>query len=488
MPNLQKPRRPSQEPRVKNEDRIPLGGRDPKTGKWVFSPAHTLPTAEAFVKQFYCHENLPTLICFAEILMEWRGNRYVEVEDTAMKNRLQEWLHNALQYECNRRTTQQELVGFPSNPTTVRSALESLKALVHIPRTTPCPSWLKESKDQPPVDELIACRSSLLHLPTMQQLPATPHFFSTCGLDFDHDADAPEPMNWHAFLHQLFDGDMESLELLQDWFGYCLTGDTSQQKMLLIVGPRRSGKGTIGRILRELIGTENVCGPTTSSLTGPFGLQPLIGKSLAIVSDARFRGHNTDTVIERLLCISGEDSITVDRKHIASVTLKLPTRFMFLTNELPGMRDASGALAGRFVILRLTESFYGKEDHQLTDRLRAELPGILNWAIEGWHRLRERGHFVMPTSAQEAVEEVADLASPVAAFVNQMCVVDPDERVSIDNLYAAWRAWCKREGRKSPPTRQTFGRDLKAAEPGIQRRRGTGGHPYYEGISLQGGA
>ena len=58
------------------------------------------------MKQFYWHENLPTLICFAEILMEWRGNRYVEVEDTAMKNRLQEWLHNALQYESNRRNAQ----------------------------------------------------------------------------------------------------------------------------------------------------------------------------------------------------------------------------------------------------------------------------------------------------------------------------------------------------------------------------------------------
>ena len=488
MAKLQKPRRRSQEPSVKRDNRIPLGGRDPKTGKFVFSPSHTVPTAEAFVKQFYWHENLPTLICFAEILMEWRDNRYVEVEDTAMKNRLQEWLHNALQYESNRRNATPELVEFPSNPTTVRAALESLKAWVHIPGTTPCPSWLKESKNQPPVDEVIACRSSLLHLPTMQQLPATPHFFSTCGLDFDHDADVPKPMNWYAFLHQLFDGDMESLELLQDWFGYCLTGDTSQQKMLLIVGPRRSGKGTIGRILRDLIGTDNVCGPTTSSLAGPFGLQPLIGKSLAIVSDARFRGHSTHTVIERLLCISGEDSITVDRKHIASVTLKLPTRFMFLTNELPGMRDASGALAGRFVILRLTESFYGKEDHQLTDRLRAELQGILNWAIEGWHRLRERGHFVMPTNAQEAVEEVADLGSPVSAFVKQMCDVGPEERVPVDNLYAAWRSWCERDGQKATSTKQTFGRDLKAAEPGVQRRRATGGHPFYEGISLQEGA
>ena len=76
-------------------------------------------------------------------------------------------------------------------------------------------------------------------------------------------------MAWYEFLHQLFDGDLESLDLLQEWFGYCLTGDTSQQKMLLIVGPKRSGKGTLARVLAKLIGAGNVCGPTTSSLAGP---------------------------------------------------------------------------------------------------------------------------------------------------------------------------------------------------------------------------
>ena len=75
-----------------------------------------------------------------------------------------------------------------------------------------------------------------------------------------------------------------------------LTGDTRQQKALLIVGPKRSGKGTIGRILTHLVGTGNVAGPTISGLARVFGLQPLIGKSVAIVSDARFAGENVYTV------------------------------------------------------------------------------------------------------------------------------------------------------------------------------------------------
>jgi putative DNA primase/helicase len=466
---------------------IALGSREPQSGRLVLSPTRTLPTAQAFVRDFHLHPAGPTLVCYAGMLLEWRDNRYCEVEDNGARQQLQDWLHDALRHQFNARTKALELVDFQSNPSTVRSALESVKAHVHLAATTPCPSWLGDATGRPFPQEIIACRSLLLHVPAMQSLPPTPQFFTTCALDFDPDPHAPEPMAWHAFLHGLFDGDLESLDLLQEWFGYCLTGDTSQQKMLLVVGPRRSGKGTIARILAKLVGPGNVCGPTTSSLAGPFGLQPLIGKSVAIVSDARFHGENIATVVERLLCINGEDALTVDRKNITSVTLKLPTRFMFLTNELPRLQDASGALAGRFVILRLTESFYGREDVRLTDRLLRELPGILNWAIDGWQRLRQRGHFVVPSTVRDVVREIENLSSPVSAFVRDMCVIGPGHRVAVDALYEAWRRWCEYEGRQAVTTRQTFGRDLAAAVAGITRRRGTHDVPFYEGIHLNSG-
>ena len=341
---------------------------------------------------------------YAGLLMEWQKNRYIEVEDGAAKHVLQSWLHDALRYHYNSGTKMLELVDFESNLSTIRSALDSIKAFVHLPAHTTCPSWLLDAHARPRPDEIVACRSQLLHLPTMKRLKPTPLYFNTCALDFDPDPNASRPLAWLDFLHELLDGDVQSFDLLQQWFGYSLVGDTSQQKMLLIIGPRRSGKGTIARVLAQVVGPDNVCGPTTRSLAGPFGLQPLIGKSLAIVSDARFGGDGISTVIERLLCISGEDQLTIDRKNISSVTLKLPTRFMFLTNEFPRLTDASGALAGRFVVLRLTESFFGRENTKLTQTLLAEKPGILNWAIEGWHLLREVGHFITPSSAQDATE------------------------------------------------------------------------------------
>src|SRR5262249_33341349 len=150
---------------------------------------------------------------------------------------------------------------------------------------------------------------------------------------------------------------------LQEWFGYCLLPDTSQQKILLLVGPKRSGKGTVARVLRGLVGPENAAGPTLASLGTNFGLQALLGKSVAVVADARLSGRtDAGTVVERLLSISGEDAQVVDRKYLDAVTTTLPVRFVVLTNELPRLSDASGALAGRMVVLRTTESFFGRED------------------------------------------------------------------------------------------------------------------------------
>ncbi len=118
-------------------------------------------------------------------------------------------------------------------------------------------------------------------------------------------------------------------------------------------------------------------------------------------------------VVERLLSISGEDSLTVNRKYRDQWTGKLPARLMLCSNELPLLGDASMAVAGRFVSLLLSRSFYGKEDLKLESELVAELPGILNWALDGLGRLADQGRFTRPASTDEMLGTLQDLASPV---------------------------------------------------------------------------
>lgn len=375
----------------------------------------------------------------------------------------------------------------PIRPTTrlvaeVRAALPALDLL------------LDRRKDQPfyidgkPAKELIVCNNGILNLATMELEPLTPQLFSTCALPFSYDPTKPEPDAWLSFLGQLWPDDPCSIFTLQEWFGYCLTPWTSLQKMLLIVGPRRSGKGTIARTLNALLGQQNVCGPTLGSMAGSFGLQPLLDKLLAVLSDARLSGRTDHaTVIENLLRISGEDFVTIDRKHKTQIECKLPTRVMMLTNELPRLADTSGALASRFLTLKLTESFYGREDDKLTEKLLEEMPEILCWALRGRKRLRDRGHFVQPDSGAEAVQEMADLASPVGAFVREECEVKSGVSVDVDALWRAWLQWCESIGRDHVGTKPTFSRDLSTLVPGIKTRqvREMGGRlRRFEGIRL----
>ena len=239
--------------------------------------------------------------------------------------------------------------------------------------------------------------------------------------------------------------------------GYLLGGDTRLQKIFLFVGPKRAGKGTIGRVLTGLLGSHNVAAPTLASLSTNFGLAPMIGRPLALVSDARLSTKaDSKIVVERLLSVSGEDSLTIDRKYKDPWTGRLPTRFLILTNELPRLSDSSGALASRFVLFVLTKSFYGGENPELTDELLTEAPSILNWALEGLDRLMARGYFVNPDSGADAYQQLEDLSSPISAFIRDRCVVGR-QTVKVDALWAAWKTWCEEDNRP-PGTKAVFGR------------------------------
>jgi putative DNA primase/helicase len=193
-------------------------------------------------------------------------------------------------------------------------------------------------------------------------------------------------------------------------------------------------------------------------------------------------------IAERLLSISGEDAQTIDRKFLPAWTGRLKTRFSILTNELPRLADASGALASRFIVLTLTESFLGREDHALYNRLVTELPGILNWARDGFIRLRSRGYFRQPESARDAIDELEALASPVGTFVKERCLVAPGRRVECQHLFDRWCEWARANGRREAGTAQNFGRDLRAAVPGIKVARQRADDDrirIYEGITLR---
>lgn len=427
----------------------------------VLDPEDPMPGSREFVERRYVTEGVRTLHHQDGEFFAYNVSSYAARDEPAMRSELYKFLEGAKRWQRG------ELLPFQPMRRKVENFLDALRAVCNLPATMKPPCWLRGGEGFDPLD-MLACQNGLLHIPSRTVYPPTPYFFTLNGIDFNYDPEAPPPVQWLEFLHSVWAQDDESIQTLQEIFGYLLTPDTRQQKIFMMVGPKRSGKGLTGRILRHLLGDMNVCSPTLASFGHDFGKQPLIGKSLAIISDARISGR-TDTamVAETLLSISGEDAQTVPRKYLTDWNGKLSTRFMVLTNELPRITDASGALASRFITLVMTESYYGREDLGLLDRLLRELPGILNWALDGRDRLKTRGYFLQPGSAAEMIQEFEDLGSPEAAFLRECTVMREGASVSTTMLYNAWQSWCKDHGREFVGNTATFGRNVRAALPWV---------------------
>lgn len=417
-------------------------------------------------------------ICWQGELFGWNGIHYVRLGNDAVRSKLYGFIQRCQLANGTRITPNRRLV------TDVVDALQAL--CFWDAQRVPC--WLVDEVPAP-AEDLLACANGLVNLRTRQLLEPSPLFFSTAAVGFEFNPEARSPERWIDFLHSIWPDDQESIDALAEWFGLALTENTDFQKALLMVGPKRSGKGTILRVLRETAGHTNVVSPTLASLGMPFGLQALIGRRIGIISDARL-SHRADmaAVAENLLRITGQDAVSVPRKFLPDWHGQLPTRFILATNELPGFSDASAALASRFIVLRMQRSFFGQEDQRLTERLLQELPGIFMWALDGLDRLRERGRLLQPRSGQELVDELEASTSPIGEFVRERCIVSPPTWVACDRLFDAWREWCREQGRDHAGTVQQFGRQLRAACPEIritQPRIDGGRERRYEGIRIR---
>jgi putative DNA primase/helicase len=461
----------------------------------VLDRANPLPTAREFVAAYHFHADSgrPTLLHWRGDTYTWNGCFYCPADPQMMRAELYGFLEDAVVVKMvpdGEGGQKKAYAPFKPKPADIDATLDAVRAIVVQHQSMASPGWLhaRPGDDVDDPRQFVAVQNGLLHLESESLAVPDPDYFALSGLSVKYE-NGPRPEAWHAFLDSIFEGDDGAKRNLQRLFGYLLASDTRFQKVFLMVGPKRSGKGTIARVLHALLGRENVAGPTLNALGQNFGLQSLIGKPLAIISDARLSGRADQAAItERLLSISGEDALSIPRKHKADWIGSLPTRFLILTNELPSLQDQSGALASRFVVWTLNKSFYGCEDHNLTERLLAELPGILRWALVGYQRLYQRGRFEQHESGEQAIEELETLGSPVATFVKEKCEVEAGAEVRCDPLYESWRSWCDGAGRKHPGTKANFGRDLRAVVPGLttkQRREAYDGNRYRAFIGIR---
>lgn len=434
----------------------------------------------------------------------WRdgrtGGRYQPLEGADNKYAVPDMVRSVLKSAKFQVETKNgsELKDWDPNTRSVREVSEAIAAGARPDETMASGSWIgadaEAREEKMPGPEITCVANGLLWCPTSggaearQLLPHTPAFFTTSSVAVGYDPEAECP-RWSRFLEELWPGDEHSRMLLQEWFGYVLTRSTSLHKILALIGTRRCGKSTASWVLEQLLGgISQVDHPTMARLAESFGLAPMLGKRLAIVGDARL-GKTDNAIVEKLLMISGEDPVTVNRKGLAEINVKLDTRIMIVSNSMPDLKDTTGALASRFLPLRIRiEGFYGKEDRNLKATLGRELPGILCWALEGADRLwANGGKFTLGANTLEDMEEVEREGSKVKAFAMDRLEFGVGEVAVKDDVFRAWEVWCEENGYMATG-KSVFVRDLRDAYPSsvklTKTTPSTGRKPALGGVRL----
>jgi P4 family phage/plasmid primase-like protien len=379
-----------------------------------------------------------------------------------------------------------KIKGEPVKPKPVRreivsntlSAMESL-AKRQVPVSWQSPFWLQPYEDWD-ANDLLCFRNGILNIGRFIEgrqphfIPLTVKLFYEHQATFDFPAEVPpRPDEWHRFLDSLGQ-DEEWKNCLQEIMGYCLWLNYDLQKFFMIVGPPRSGKGTIATVIENLVGgSRAVCAPELKNFADDFGLQQAISKRIAVVPEVRMPDKGAHNVVNRLKAITGGDAVTVGRKNIPNISMRLRMKIIMLSNLFVPLPDNSGALPGRLIPLKLTKSFLGKEDTRLAAKLIPEYPGILLWALEGLRRLWQAdGRFTLPKSTRDMQEQLLAASAPLQEFAEECCDLDSRRGVHTVALHRIYEAWLKQtHPGEAPLSDGDFANELRGTAPTVTKKR-----------------
>ena len=253
-------------------------------GPLLLNPAVPFDNAQKLIEAYHWHagERVRTLMHYPHEYWKWDRTHWAVLGDDSLRAGVWKQLHVADKY--GKRGPDR----FEPKTSDVSWTIDALKGSTDLPNEFSMPGWFGKSPVDDPL-ELVACQNGLLHLPTRRLLPHTTRFWSPNVLEFGFDPTARAP-RFEQFLREIFPADRTAQDGLLEMFGLCLTGVTKYQKVFILVVPTRGGRGTIGRVLKGLVGAENYIGTSLRSLSEPFGMQSYIGKKVVVYTDARIEG------------------------------------------------------------------------------------------------------------------------------------------------------------------------------------------------------
>lgn len=331
-----------------------------------------------------------------------------------------------------------------------------------------------------------AVHNGLLDLGTreLRELRPEDHALHRLPVNFDPDGTCPR---WRSFLEEVT-GDESARRQLQEFVGYCLAGgEPWLKKALMIFGPTDAGKTVFLEIVERLFGEDANAAQTPQYLAGErWGFHQLAGKPVNIRHDIDASRIQSLGILKEI--IDG-NAVNAEQKGKDPYQLKPKTRLLFAANRAPDRPVDDEAFWNRWLTIVFPRSIPPEEQvdkAKLLKTLEEELPGILNWALDGLDRLRANGGFSAEQSPDEVRRLWEEYGSPVERFKAMRLVKDPEAVVPKPHIQEEFTVFCIDNGYEDISDQKLTQKLTRDPAIGEGQRRINGDRPrVFTGVRLE---
>jgi len=299
----------------------------------------------------------------------------------------------------------------------------------------------------------------------------------------EYDPKAPAP-TWDAFLQRIMDGNEDLIAFLQRAVGYSLTGDVSERVLFLLYGRGANGKTTFLETVRALLGDYAQRTPMETLLAKRGGSIPndvarLRGARFVSASESEEGKRLNEPLIKEL---TGGDTISARFLYGEYFEFKPQCKMWLATNHKPVVRGTDKAIWDRIQLIPFAVTIpEAEQDKHFGEKLKAELAGILAWAVKGCLDWQENGLGV-PGEVKRATEGYREEMDTVGNFIKDCCVVSPTAVVGSKEFNETYCKWCEENGER-PLSQKKVGTQLRERGFTKDRNSKTGRIEWY-GLGL----
>ncbi len=290
---------------------------------------------------------------------------------------------------------------------------------------------------------------------------------------------------WQAFIAEVLGNDPALVSYVQKLVGYTLTGDVSAQLFPFLFGIGKNGKSVFTETLHTLLGEYGQRAPASLLTASNNGREPtneiarLHGARLVIGSETEEGARLAES---RVKDITGGDTLTGRFLYAEAFDFKPSLKLWMFGNHKPEIRGTDEGIWRRVRLIPfLVQIPEARRDPHLPAKLAEELPGILQWAMDGTKLWLSDG-LKSPACVTEASGEYRDEEDTLADFIADEIEDDPNERTDTGGMFLRYQEWAVRNGLRYPITLRTLTKRLR--ERGMRLNR-TNGQRHWQGVTLK---